>query len=114
MSVKSDETAKRLMAVPGVGPVIASAIMATILDIGDGGRPRLGRITKMGDGCLRKLLVVGACATLRHRKGHSGVVTPTKFDRVKILEVSVRFRPRWRLATSGTLRLGGRGACGGM
>ena len=31
-SVKADETAKRLMTVPGVGPVTASAIMATIQD----------------------------------------------------------------------------------
>jgi hypothetical protein len=29
------------------------------------------RITKMGDRYLRKRLVVGACATLRHRKGHN-------------------------------------------
>jgi transposase len=35
MSVKADETAKRLMTVPGVGPVTASAIMATIQDMGD-------------------------------------------------------------------------------
>ena len=35
-----------------------------------GGKERLGRITKMGDRTLRKLLVVGACATLIHRKGH--------------------------------------------
>jgi hypothetical protein len=32
----------------------------------------------------------------------------------RYLEGPVRLRPRWRLATSGTLRLGGRGACGGM
>jgi transposase len=36
-----------------------------------GGKERLGRITKMGDRYLRKLLVVGACATLSHRKGHN-------------------------------------------
>jgi len=36
-----------------------------------GGKPRLGRITKMGDRYLRKLLVVGACSTLSHRQGHS-------------------------------------------
>ena len=36
-----------------------------------GGKTRLGRITKMGDRYLRKLLVIGACATLRHRKGHN-------------------------------------------
>ncbi len=90
-SVKADETAKRLMTIPGVGPVTASAIVATIQDMGafasgrefaaflgltprqnsSGGKERLGRITKMGDRYLRKLLVVGACATLCHRKGHN-------------------------------------------
>jgi hypothetical protein len=37
----------------------------------DRGGARLGRITKTGDRYLRKLLVVGACATLPHRRGHS-------------------------------------------
>ena len=91
MSVKADETAKRLMTVPGVGPVTASAIVATIQDMGDfasgrefaaflgltprqsstGGKARLGRVTKMGDRYPRNLLVVGACSTLSHRKGHN-------------------------------------------
>ncbi len=86
-SVKTNETAKRLMTIPGVGPVTASAITATIQDMSafasgrefsaflgltprqssTGGKQRLGRITKMGDRYLRKLLVVGACATLSHR-----------------------------------------------
>ena len=90
-SVKADETARRLMTVPGIGPVTASAIKATIQDMSafasgrefsaflgltprqssSGGKERLGRITKMGDRYLRKLLVVGACATLRHRQGHN-------------------------------------------
>jgi transposase len=89
--VKTDETARRLMTIPGVGPVTASAIVATVQDTSafasgrefsaflgltprqssTGGKERLGRITKMGDRYLRKLLVVGACATLRHRKGHN-------------------------------------------
>jgi transposase len=88
--VKADETARRLMTIPGVGPVTASAIVATVRDTSafsggrefaaflgltprqssTGGKARLGRITKMGDRYLRKLLVVGACATLSHRKGH--------------------------------------------
>src|ERR1700721_529285 len=88
-SVKADETAKRLMTIPGVGPVTASAIMATIQDAGafaggrefaaflgltprqnsTGGKTRPRAITEMGDRYLRKLLVVGACA--RHRRGHS-------------------------------------------
>src|SRR5271166_2536758 len=90
-SVKTDETARRLMTIPGVGPVTASAITATIQDMSafasgrefsaylgltprqssTGGKERLGRITKMGDRYLRKLLVVGACATLSHREGHN-------------------------------------------
>ncbi len=88
--VKGNERARRLMTIPGIGPVTASAIVASIQDPGafasgrefaaflgltprqnsSGGKERLGRITKMGDRYLRKLLVVGACAVLRHRAGH--------------------------------------------
>ena len=90
-SVKADDKARRLMTIPGVGPVTASAIVATIPDMSafadgrefaaflgltprqssTGGKERLGSITKMGDRYLRKLLVVGACATLSHRHGHN-------------------------------------------
>ena len=79
-SVKADETAKRLMTIPGVGLVTASAIVATIQDAGafasgrefaaflgltprqnsSGGKERLGRITKMGD----RYEVGGACRTI--------------------------------------------------
>jgi transposase len=89
--VKVDETARRLMTIPGVGPITAQAIVATVRSTSafangrefaaslgltprqnsTGGKERLGRITKMGDRYLRKLLVVGACATLCHRKGHN-------------------------------------------
>ncbi len=88
--VKADETARRLMTIPGVGPLTAQAIVATVRETSafangrefaaflgltprqssSGGKERLGRITKMGDRYLRKLRVVGACATLSHRKGH--------------------------------------------
>jgi len=90
-SAKADETARRLMTIPGIGPVTASALLATIQDFAafssgrefaaflgltprehsSGGKPRLGRITKMGDRYLRKLLVVGACSALAARKGHN-------------------------------------------
>jgi transposase len=90
-AVKADERARRLMTIPGVGPITASAIVATIQDMAafssgrefaaflgltprqhsSGGKERLGRITKMGDRYLRKLLVVGACAVIRHREGHN-------------------------------------------
>jgi transposase len=89
-NVKADETAKRLMTIPGVGPIIASAVVATVRNVeafangrefaaslgltprqhSSGGKDRLGRISKMGDRYLRKLLVVGANAALVHAKGH--------------------------------------------
>lgn len=86
-----DDVARRLATIPGIGPVGATALAASVTDPGQfrsgrqfaawlgltplqnssGGKERLGRITKMGDRYLRKLLVVGACATLCHRKGHN-------------------------------------------
>jgi len=89
--VKADEQGRRLMTIPGVGPLTAAAILATVPDMSafssgrefaaflgltpsqhsTGGKERLGRITKMGDRYLRKLLVVGACAVIRHREGHN-------------------------------------------
>jgi transposase len=36
-----------------------------------GGKPKLGRISKMGNRNLRKLLVVSAHAVLFHRKPHT-------------------------------------------
>jgi transposase len=70
---------RRLMRMPGVGPITASAIVATIgearqfgtgrdlaawpgltpLNKSSGGKDKLGRITKKGDRYIRKLLVVG-------------------------------------------------------
>ncbi len=90
-SVKADERARRLMTISGIGLVTASAIAATVPDMeafssgrefsaflgltprqhSSGGKERLGRITKMGDRYLRKLLVVGATAVLRHAQGHN-------------------------------------------
>ncbi len=74
-----DARVKRLEAIPGIGPITASAIVATVgdaaafrtardfaawigltpLNKSSGGKERLGRITKMGDQYLRKFLVVG-------------------------------------------------------
>jgi transposase len=82
---RSTEVGKRLMEIPGVGPLLASALVATVADpkafrsgrnlaswIGlvprqnsSGGKERLGGITKQGDRYLRQLLVVGAVSVLR-------------------------------------------------
>ena len=88
--VKTDANARRLMSVPGIGPITASAIAASVQDVAafsgprefaaflglaprqnsSGGKERLGRVSKMGNRYLRKLLVVGAHAVLFHRKAH--------------------------------------------
>ena len=87
---KADERARSLMSIPGIGPVTASAIAASVQDVSSfsgsrefsaylgltprqnssGGKERLGRVSKMGNRYLRKLLVVGAHAVLYNRKGH--------------------------------------------
>ena len=83
---KQDEDAVRLMSVPGIGPVIALAIQAFAPPMEGfergrdfsawlglvprqhttGGKPRLGRISKMGQRDLRRLLVVGAMSVIRN------------------------------------------------
>jgi transposase len=88
---RQDEAAKRLMTIPGVGPVVATAITATLGDgrafasgrhlaawLGlvpgkrsTGGKERLIGITKAGDGYLRRLLVNGARALTRWWRSRS-------------------------------------------
>ena len=81
---KASPTSRRLATIPGIGPMIATAIAATVPDPGvfrngrefaawvglvprqnsTGGKARLGGISKRGDGYLRRLLVNGAHAAL--------------------------------------------------
>ncbi len=87
---KADATSRRLETIPGVGPLIASAVTATVGDArvfksgrafsallggtprldGTGGKVTLGPITKQGDRYLRRLLVLGATAVLGHARRH--------------------------------------------
>ena len=82
-----NETCRRLATIPGIGPITATALAATITDANafasgrhlaawlglvprqrsSGGKERLGGISKAGDGYLRRLLVQGAQALLRWR-----------------------------------------------
>ena len=57
-----------------------------------GGKQRLGRITKMGDRYLRKLLVVGACATLWHRRGHNDALRRWASGMLKRKAVKYKFK----------------------
>jgi transposase len=85
-SARSTEVGRRLMEIPGVGPVLASAIVASVADPGafrcgrnlaawiglvprqhsSGGKDRLGSISKQGHRYLRQMLVVGALAVIRY------------------------------------------------
>ena len=87
---RSDEMSMRLDEAPGVGPVLATALVATVADpkvfrsgrnfsawIGlvpkqhsSGGKDRLGSISKQGDRYLRGLFVAGALAVIRYAKIH--------------------------------------------
>lgn len=83
-----DDRVRRLMTIPGIGIITATAIAATVPDakafksgrefaawIGlvprqqsSGGKERLGAHTKMGDAYLRRLLISGAQAVIFHAR----------------------------------------------
>jgi transposase len=85
---RSHETSKRLDEIPGVGPALATALVASIADpkafrsgrnfsawIGlvpkqhsSGGKQKLGSISKQGDRYLRSLFTAGALAVIRYAK----------------------------------------------
>jgi transposase len=78
----------RLMAIPGVGPIVASAVLATVPDAkafrsgrgfaawlgltprqnNSAGQRRSGGISKQGQRSLRTLLILGASTHLRHER----------------------------------------------
>jgi transposase len=84
-TVRKDESARRLTAIPGVGPIIAATVRAIVPDptgfrtgrdfaawIGltprahsSGGKERIGSISKRGNQQLRTLLVAGATSVLK-------------------------------------------------
>jgi transposase len=87
---RSNTTSKRLDAIPGVGPALATALVASIADpkafrsgrdfsawVGlvpkqssSGGKDKLGSISKQGDRYLRSLFTAGALAVIRYAKIH--------------------------------------------
>jgi transposase len=87
---RSSEASKRLDEIPGVGPVLATALVASVVEpkafrsgrdfsawIGlvpkqnsSGGKERLGNISKRGDRYLRSLFTIGALAVIRYAKIH--------------------------------------------
>ncbi|MFI5337948.1 MAG: transposase, partial [Opitutales bacterium] len=87
---RSNETSRRLDEIPGIGPALATALVASVADpkafrsarhfsawVGlvpkqhsSGGKERLGSISKQGDRYLRSLLTAGALAVIRYAKIH--------------------------------------------
>ena len=87
---KEDATARRLMTIPGVGPLIATALVAlapppetfrrgrdfaawlglTPRQHSTGGKQRLGATTRMGERSLRRLLIIGANSVVIKRHVH--------------------------------------------
>jgi transposase len=87
---RSCEESRRLEEIPGVGPIVATALVAEVGDwhafssgrnlaawIGlvpkqhsTGGKDRLGGISKQGNRYLRWLLVAGAMAVIRYARQH--------------------------------------------
>ena len=81
---REDEDARRLMTIPGIGPITATALLAlapspetfrngrdfaawvglTPLQRSTGGKQKLGEITKMGERTLRRLLIIGSAAVV--------------------------------------------------
>lgn len=108
---KTDQRIKLLQTIPGIGPINASAIVATIgsahqfksgrdlaawigltpLNKSSGGKERLGKISRMGDRYLRQLLVVGMSSRVRTARAHP--------DRVDPWTLSILERKPTRLAT---------------
>ena len=92
---REDERAARLMRLNGVGATTATAVVAMIGNghefrcgrqfaawlgltpgqYSSGGKTRLGRITKAGDGYLRSLLILGARSVLARAKGRSDAIS---------------------------------------
>jgi transposase len=87
---RSNETSKRLDEVPGIGPALATALVASVaapkafrsgrdfsawiglvpMQNSSGGKEKLGGISKQGDRYLRSLFTAGALAVIRYARIH--------------------------------------------
>jgi transposase len=97
---RSNDASRRLATIPGIGPIGASALVASVSDAhqfrsgrefaawlgltprqnSSGGKERLGRITKAGDRYLRKLLFVGMMSLVRCAKHAPEKADPRLLD----------------------------------
>jgi transposase len=93
---RSNELSQRLATIPGVGIISATALAASVteperfrsgrqfaaslgltpLQNSSGGKERMGRISRMGDRYLRRLLVVGMTSLVRRARSAPASVDP--------------------------------------
>jgi transposase len=127
---RENELSRRLEGIPGVGPLIATALIASVPDphafksgrdlsawIGlvpkqssSGGKERLGHISKAGDRYLRSLLMIGAFSLIKRAKLAGGTPRPwlvelmarrpTKVAAIALANKIARIA--WALMTKGT------------
>jgi transposase len=125
---RADAGSRRLATIPGIGPITASALAASVPDAtlfrsgrqfaawlgltprahSSGGKERMTGISKQGDAYLRRLLVVGATAVLRYaRQGNASRAWATRLlerKRPKVVAVALAnkmARIAWALLSRG-------------
>jgi transposase len=127
-AAEADEAARRLQTMPGIGPITASVLAATLPDVSafrsardlsawlgltpkphsSGGKERLGAISKMGNRYIRRLLYLGAMGVISARRkadlgedwlGRMLGKTPLKV--VAIALANRMARPVWAMLRTG-------------
>ena len=123
---RHDETARRLATIPGIGPITASLMAATVTDVGlfkgarhfaarlglaprqhsTGGKARLGRITEAGNEQIRMLPVLGATSMVRRAERWNSAAgawvrgvparRPARLATVALANKMARIAPRQR------------------
>jgi transposase len=121
---RSNKMSKRLDELPGVGPALATALVASVADprafrsgrdfsawVGlvpkqssSGGKQKLGSISKQGDRYLRGLFTAGALAVIRYAKIHGTGHRPLARRPTKVAAIALAnkiARMAWAMMASG-------------
>jgi transposase len=113
---ENGDAAKRLQTIPGIGPITATALAATLPDTtgfrtsrdlsawltpkphSSGGKEKLGRISKMGNRSLRRRLYLGAMGviTARRRGQPGGDWLWRLLQRKTVKQAGLPWRTAWR------------------
>jgi transposase len=127
---RQNEVCRQLITIPGIGPIAATALVATVGNarsftsgrhfaawIGlvpkqhsTGGKERLGGISKRGDAYLRKLLIHGARASVHRVRSHqvpgawiAGLLARRPFNVATVALANKTARIAWAVMTNGSI-----------